>query len=236
MKNTLILLGLTAATALAGSSDSASTMSTASSTASSSDQTCLWTWFAGAGVDSGERYRFSSPFTGAEWTSNKNSAEYDLQLGAYSQANPGGFKYGFFFQGGWEQGTSNQSGVESLSPLITGNYSAKTDVIPVTLNAIFELPIVGGLNVFATVGAGPAFTHFHYSADFSNGTSSSGSKNSVFFYPQASLGLSYDFTRSFSIYADTRWIGLDGNVNYNGNEVEDFRRTLTLEGGLRWKF
>lgn len=229
MKNTLILLGLTAATALAGSSESAST-------ASSSDQPCLWTWFAGAGVDSGERYRFGNAFGGSEWASTKDSAEYDLQLGAYSPWNPGGFKIGFFIQAGWEQGTSSQSGVESLAPLVTGDLRAKTDVIPVTLNVIFERPIVGGLNVFATLGAGPAFTHFHYSATYSDGTSSAGGKDSVFFYPQASLGLSYDFTRNLSIYADTRWIGLDGKVNYLGNQVEDFRSTLTYEGGFRWKF
>lgn len=111
------------------------------------------------------------------------------------------------------------------------NGSVDTEIIPVTLNLVFERNLVGGLGFYAGGGLGYAWnsvdTDPSYDIDDNGG-----------FYGQLSMGLNYEFTEAFSVFAGARWIYL-GELEWGNNDAElegSDDNAWGWEVGLRYSF
>lgn len=117
------------------------------------------------------------------------------------------------------------------------NGSIDTEVMPLTLNLMLERNLVGGLGFYGGGGIGYAWT--------SGGVSTNGPANLDYdidtnggFYGQLSMGLSYNFTDAFSLFAGARWIYL-GDLEFGANNAvlpDSSDNAWGWEVGLRYSF
>lgn len=107
------------------------------------------------------------------------------------------------------------------------------DVMPITLNAKFERPLTGNLNMYFGAGLGMALVDLSFEAgpfDFSD--------DDWVFTGQIFAGLNYNFNESVEVYGGARWIYFDdaslSDEGIGGDlELDD---DFLLEIGARFNF
>ena len=162
----------------------------------------LWEWFVGGS---------------AGYLVDLDEPMYTLHLGM-ERNRPGGTEaHSVFLEVGLTtDDTSYQSGPGTLPGARTEFADIDLNIIPVTLNYMFKMPITDRLNYYIGIGAGIAVLDSDYNwswfqpvtPPFGQGQGGD-NQTDVRFYGHVFTGLSYDFNESFGIHTGVRYIFMD---------------------------
>ena len=177
----------------------AGTLSTQSAQASSGS---LWEWFAGGS---------------AGYLTDMEEGMYGLQVGM-EYGNPGGRgTHAIYLEVGFTQDDANFSYISNLPGGRSEEADIDLDIIPITLNYRYEAPLTDRLNWFIGLGVGVAIVDSSYHWSWTQVVAPPGpvegggsdDQTDARLYGDIFVGLSYDVTDSFEVFAGVRYILMD---------------------------
>ena len=174
---------------------------------------CLWEWFAGA--SGGYAFAAEAPI-------------WNLHVGAEYSCPGSDSSHALFVEVGYGDWSRTDDKVSDKN---------KFDVLPVTINYKYEMPLTQSLNWFVGGGLGVARQTTEASLNFD--AYNTNSKSNTKFYGQLFAGLVYNVSEQVEVFSSARYIynnhhpyTVGGGHNLRGNLANDFY----LDLGLRYNF
>jgi opacity protein-like surface antigen len=194
----------------------------------------LWQWFIGGSVG---------------YLTDLEEAMYGLQLGMEYQIPGSQASHAIYLEVGYTQDDASGQETANLPGAISWQASADLDIIPITLNYMYQSALTDHLNWYAGVGAGVAI--LDSSVDWSwsqavappnNTGRGSDDDSDVVLYGHIFAGLSYDVSDSFEIFAGVRYIFMDNEdleIAFAGDSISydaGIDGDVLIELGMRYRF
>jgi opacity protein-like surface antigen len=196
----------------------------------------LWEWFVGGS---------------AGYLTDLEEGMYGLQVGMEYQ-NPGDRgSHALFLEVGFTGDDASYSHVPA--PAIVGgrteNAEIDLNIIPITLNYMYQIPITERLGFFAGLGLGVAILDSSYDWSWSqvvappwpSAGGGSDDETDIRFYGDVFAGLSYDVSDSLELYTGVRYIFMDETereIDVTGatDHTVGINGDVLIELGLRYRF
>ena len=195
---------------------------------------CLWSWFAGGSVG----YVSGDSLFGSEGASLLGLDDWDepiytLHVGVERTCPGDNCSHAFFLEVGYTEQDESVSFSLGDEGTIDGNF--KTEIIPITLNYKYECSLSDSLNWYAGAGAGIAL--FDIDVNSTDGqTSESNSDDDAVFYAHIFVGVVYNISESFELFAGARYIFMD-DVDVAGETTDaPLDGAAQYELGARYNF
>ena len=182
-------------------------------------------WFASASF--GQIYDVGSNITNA-FNVNQDLGDldfdmYSLQAGRRFNYQEYGISTALYLEVDYFDGDVDFNNIAGFG--ILNQLNADINIIPVTLNAMVERNLYGGLGCYLSGGMGYGFTD----TDVLNQSETDGG-----FYAQIAAGLNYKFTEKFEMFGGARWVYLD-SLDF-GNTTLELDDGFAWEAGFRFNF
>jgi opacity protein-like surface antigen len=196
----------------------------------------LWEWFVGGS---------------AGYLTDLEEGMYGLQFGMEYQ-NPGDKgSHAIFLEVGFTEDDASYSDVPA--PGIVGgrteNAEIDLNIIPITLNYMYQAPITDRLGFYVGLGLGVAILDSSYDWSWSQVVAPPGpwsgggsdDETDVRFYGDVFAGLSYDVSDSFEIFTGVRYIFMDEtereiDVTGASDYTKGINGDVLIELGMRYRF
>jgi len=174
---------------------------------------CLWTWFAGGSV--------------GHVTGDWDEEIYTLHLGTEYKCPTSNSSHAFFLEVGYtEKEESYGYGSDSITAPVSDSLDVEMEIIPITLNYKYESSLSEKLNWYIGAGAGVALVDAKVDVPFGG----SESIDDTTFYAHVFVGLTYNVSESFELFAGAKYIFMDDPDFFTGSLLED---DFTLDEGIQ---